>query len=77
MTGSYKTDIGKLAYIGKQGVLCLLSESEYADRPGYTTPNNLANLSIVYGNIDKKIITIEAIIHQKLSLIENRFLLTS
>ena len=40
MTGSYKTDIGKLAYIGKQGVLCLLSESEYADRPGYTTPNN-------------------------------------
>ena len=40
MTGPYKTDIGKLAYIGKQGVLCLMSESEYADKPGYTTPNN-------------------------------------
>lgn len=40
MTGPYKTDIGKLAYIGKQGVLCLLSESEYADRVGYTAPNN-------------------------------------
>ena len=40
MTGPYKTDIGKLAYIGKQGVLCLMSESEYADRTGYTAPNN-------------------------------------
>ena len=40
MQGNYKTDIGKLAYVGKQGVLCLLSESMYADKPGHTSPNN-------------------------------------
>lgn len=40
MLGPYKTDIGKLAYIGKQGVLCLLSESMYAERSGFTAPSN-------------------------------------
>ena len=39
MQGNYKTDIGKLAYVGKQGVLCLLNESFYADKPGHTSPN--------------------------------------
>lgn len=40
MMGDYKTDIGKLAYVGKQGVLCLLCESFYADKPGHTSPQN-------------------------------------
>lgn len=40
MQGAYKTDIGKLAYVGKQGVLCLLCESFYADRDGHTSPHN-------------------------------------
>lgn len=40
MMGNYKTDIGKLAYVGKQGVLCLLCESMYAEKEGHTSPNN-------------------------------------
>ena len=40
MQGAFKTDVGKLAYVGKQGVLCLLSESLYADKPGFTSPNH-------------------------------------
>lgn len=38
MLGAYKTDIGKLAYVGKQGVLCLMAESSYAHREGHTSP---------------------------------------
>ena len=38
MRDSYETDIGKLAYIGKQNVLCLLTESMYADNKGHTSP---------------------------------------
>ncbi|MBP3921088.1 MAG: ribonuclease J [Bacilli bacterium] len=40
MRNSYETDIGKLAYVGKQGVLCLLSESVYAEKKGFTSPNH-------------------------------------
>lgn len=42
MTGPYKTDIGKLAYIGKQNVLCLMSESLYSMNAGFTSPKHLA-----------------------------------
>ena len=42
MTGPYKTDIGKLAYVGKQGVLCLLSESLYSMNKGFTSPQHQA-----------------------------------
>ena len=45
MRGHYQTDIGKLAYIGKQGVLCLMTESVYAGKQGYTAPNHrISNL---------------------------------
>lgn len=40
MLGSYKTDIGKLAYVGKKGVLCLMAESIFATKPGFTSPTH-------------------------------------
>ena len=43
MMGPYSTDIGKLAYIGKQNVLCLMNESIYAGKKGYTSPNHRAS----------------------------------
>lgn len=58
MQGAYKTDIGKLAYVGKQGVLCLMSESMYAEKQGYTSPNN----------------RIESVINEVLNKNDNRIL---
>ncbi|KKB38920.1 ribonuclease J [Bacillus thermotolerans] len=36
-TGAYEPDIGKMAQLGKEGVFLLLSDSTEAERPGYTT----------------------------------------
>ena len=56
--GPYKMDIGKLAYVGKQGVLCLLSESLYAEKKGFTSPNHRAAdaISEVINNHDGRIL---------------------
>ena len=40
MNGHYDMDLGKLAYIGKQGVLCLMAESVFAEKKGHTSPNH-------------------------------------
>ncbi len=40
MQGKYSMDIGKIAYIGKQGVLCMLADSAFSERPGHTSPNH-------------------------------------
>ena len=58
MLGSYKTDIGKLAYVGKQGVLCLLCESCYAYREGHTSPSHriASKMWDILNNTDERII---------------------
>lgn len=40
MLGHYDMDLGKIAYVGKQGVLCLLCESSFSERKGHTSPNH-------------------------------------
>lgn len=40
MSGYYGMDLGKIAYIGKQGVLCLMCESVFAEKKGHTSPNH-------------------------------------
>ena len=40
MEGAYGMDLGKIAYVGKQKVLCLLSESVFSEKQGHTSPNH-------------------------------------
>ena len=40
MMGNYDSDLGKIAYVGKQGVLCLLCESSFAEKSGHTSPKH-------------------------------------
>lgn len=40
MQGAYDMDLGKIAYVGKQGVLCLLCESSFAEKSGHTSPKH-------------------------------------
>ena len=52
MPGAFNADIGKIAYVGKQGVLCLLNESIYAPKRGFTSPNHKA-YAIIRETINK------------------------
>jgi ribonuclease J len=58
MLKDYKTDIGKLAYVGKQGVLCLMAESLYADKKGFTSPNHRVKgaFTEILNKTDKRIL---------------------
>ena len=52
MNGHYDMDLGKLAYIGKQGVLLLMNESVFAEKEGFSAPNH--NLSKYFRNVVEK-----------------------
>lgn len=43
MPSNFSCDIGELAYIGKKNVLCLMTESMYAEKDGFTTPEHRVN----------------------------------
>ena len=40
MKGAYDMDLGRIAYVGKQGVLCLLAESSFSEHHGHTSPTH-------------------------------------
>lgn len=54
----YKPDIARMAAIGEQGVLCLLSDSTEAEKPGYTPSETtvIEELSSVFYNANGRII---------------------
>ena len=58
MQGAYDMDLGKIAYVGKQGVLCLLSESSFAEKNGHTSPKHrlVEFWSYVINHHDKRIL---------------------
>ena len=75
MKGPYKTDIGKLAYIGKQNVLCLLTESCYAGIEGFTSPRhrisdliketlNTADGRIIFNVLDSHLYRIQELFNE-------------
>lgn len=40
MMGAYEMDLGRIAYVGKQGVLALLCESSFSEKIGHTSPSH-------------------------------------
>ncbi len=58
MTNHFACDIGRLAYIGKQNVLCLMTDSMYAEKDGFTSPKHRVASFIkkVFHDTDDRII---------------------
>ncbi len=52
MKDKYEMDLGKVAYIGKKGVLLLMCESVFSEKKGFTAPNH--KLENVFKSVIKK-----------------------
>ncbi len=52
MKNAYDMDLGKIAYVGKKGVLCLLCESVFSEHIGHTSPTH--RLTNFFGDIISK-----------------------
>ena len=74
MMGAYHMDLGKIAYVGKQGVLTLLCESSFSENIGHTSPNhhlvsffkkviNKAPNRIIFSALHVHLYTIEGILN--------------
>lgn len=72
MMGPYNMDLGKIAYVGKQGVLALLCESSSSEKIGHTSPThhlssffkeviNKNDGRIIFSTLHTHLYTIEAI----------------
>ncbi len=72
MMGGYHMDLGKIAYVGKQGVLALLCESSFSEKKGHTSPGhhlssffkeviNKNEGRIIFSTLHTHLYTIEAI----------------
>ena len=61
MTNHFSCDIGRLAYVGKQNVLCLMAESMYAERDGFTSPRHRVSTfirEVLHDNEDRIIMSV-------------------
>ncbi len=61
MTNHFSCDIGRLAYIGKQNVLCLMTESMYAENEGFTSPRHRVSSfirSVLHDNENRIIMSV-------------------
>ncbi len=58
MKGAYDMDLGRIAYVGKQGVLAMMCESVFSEKPGHTSPNHRLTdfFKSVIQNNEKRII---------------------